>query len=214
MGALAVPAFTLGGSLIGKLFGGGGGGGGNTGAQAGLKPGIAGTLQGANFLSSTGQPLLTQAATYYRNLLGTSKSGVQSAIAPAVAGVTDAARGARSSIEATMRGPQRDQAEANLSRDTAGRVGLLPFQARTQALEGASALGMDASKTGAGLFADLVRPGEEARQFNDKESAALGEGLGKIFGQVGGGLFSGPGGKFVNPFKGMFGGGGSGGGGG
>jgi hypothetical protein len=115
-----------------------------------------------------------------------------------------------------MRGPQRDQAEANLSRDTAGRVGLLPFQARTQALEGASALGMDASKTGAGLFADLVRPGEEGRQFNDKESAALGEGLGKIFGQVGGGLFSGPGGKFVNPFKGLFGGGGnnSGGGGG
>jgi hypothetical protein len=213
MGAAVVPlAMWAGGKLVSHFTKGGTSAGDPNSASAGLKPGMAGTLQGAQFLSSTGQPLLTQAATYYRNLLGTSKSALQSAIAPQVAGVTDAAKGARASIEATMRGPQRDQAEAGLARSTAGQVGLMPFQARQAALQGATALGMDASKTGAGLFGDLVKPAEEARQFDVGQANKSGEAMGSLFGQLGSTLFKD--GKFQNPFKGMFGGGGSGGGGG
>ncbi len=110
----------------------------------------------ANQMSSFGQgqissskPALDKAMQYYTTLAQGNKGQINTALAPQLTGIAEAGRGAERGLTAHMGpGAQRDQALADLARQRQGQVGLLPGQARTDAMGKLADLGANAANRG------------------------------------------------------------------
>jgi len=167
MAAAAVPAAIkigsmVGGSLLAKKL---------SGPTREQKAGMA-TTQGAATqlgtaapqLMGQGQQLTQQGAgyagaagNYYQKLLG-SRAGLREATAPDTAAALDYYKGAAGSIGRTMTGGARDNALAELERDKAGKLALMPAMARSAAATGAVGASAPffqagASQSGQGVYA-------------------------------------------------------------
>lgn len=179
--AAAVPALVGGGiGLLSKAFGGG-----SSPASAAQSTATGSTLGQAGFLGSTANPLLSRAAGYYQALLGNSRAGLQTAIAPQVNSIADTYRGAEAGItQQGLRGGAKDMAVANLERDKAGAIGALPLQAKSAAAGAGGQLGATLSGQSLGGYQGLLGVGENARQFNVGQSNLTGQGLGSLTAQI------------------------------
>lgn len=98
-------------------------------------------IAGKQFTMS--QPALQQALRYYSTLAGAGgRAGINQMLAPQIGQVTDYYRGAERGLSARMApGPQRDRAIADLYRQKAGQLGMMPMQARAGANQALAGLG-------------------------------------------------------------------------
>jgi len=104
--------------------------GGKLGEQAGGFLGDAQkTFRGAN-------TQFNQAGDYYNRILSGNRGALDSVLAPDRAAITDTYRGAEKGLD-RLQGGTRDLAFAELNRDRAGKLALLPSMARTAAAGGA-----------------------------------------------------------------------------
>jgi len=91
---------------------------------------------------SSSKPALDAAMKHYLTLAQGGRGEINSLLAPDRAAVNETARGTQRGIEAHMApGAQRDQAIADISRQRQGQLGLLPIQARTDAMGKLATLG-------------------------------------------------------------------------
>lgn len=124
------------------------------GQIAGQQSGLAKTMTGlAGDSFAAGGPALNKAMDYYRTLASGSRGAIDSALAPARAGLTDTYSGAQRGIEATTgAGPQRDRAIAEMQRQKAGQMGIMPFNAQAGAVGAMADLGGSMLNRGASLY--------------------------------------------------------------
>lgn len=180
-------------------------------AAYGNLTGQAGELtQRGDTMMNAGSPLLSRASQYFQALMGGNRAAMNAELAPERAGIADSYKGAGKSVS-LMRGPARDRAAAELNRERAGMMALLPAQARSQAIAGGADLGkyftssgMDAKSRGASLYAaalgseDAVQATRLGQNINqgylglarDQASGDDGEGMGSLFGQLATGIMS------------------------
>ncbi len=98
---------------------------------------------------SGSKPALDAAMKYYMTLGSGDRGAVNAALAPDRAGVADTARGVERGMMAHMGpGAQRDQAFADLSRQKQGQLGLMPFQARADAMGKLADMGRNQANSG------------------------------------------------------------------
>jgi hypothetical protein len=91
---------------------------------------------------SNSKPALDAAMKHYLTLAQGGRGEINSLLAPDRAAVNETARGTARGIEAHMApGGQRDQAIADMNRQRQGQLGLMPMQARTDAMGKLAALG-------------------------------------------------------------------------
>jgi hypothetical protein len=144
-------------------------------------------------LGQLGLPLLQSSSNYYRALIGGDRGAIDSALAPERAGIQDTYRGASRGLS-MLRGPTKDLATAELGRQKAGQLGLLPAQARANAVqqgqragEFATGTGLDARSRGASLYESAAGVGQnQARidQGNRQQNYDMSQGMGSLFGDV------------------------------
>lgn len=92
--------------------------------------------------SSMAQPALNKAMQYYMTLANGNRGAIDSALAPERAQITDNYAGAEKGLNARLAaGPQRDRAIADLYKQRAGQLGLMPLQARAGAVENLGKMG-------------------------------------------------------------------------
>lgn len=85
---------------------------------------------------SMAEPALNKAMQHYMTLATGSRGAIGAEIAPEVNSITEASRGAERGMDRSMAaGPQRDRAIAELYRQRAGQIGMLPFAARQNAFQ-------------------------------------------------------------------------------
>lgn len=88
------------------------------------------------------QPALQKAMQYYQTLASGTRGAMSAALAPDIARANEVYSGAQRGLSARMApGPQRDRAIADLYRDRAGKMALMPFQARGAAVGEMAGLG-------------------------------------------------------------------------
>lgn len=164
MAAAAVPAISLGAQWFM-----------NRGANKRINQGLDTATKGlqtsgsdlskfGDTLASTGAPLLDQSqksltqaggaynqvGSYLSPILSGSRGAVNQALAPDLAAITETYRGAGKAVEQSgMRGGTRDLANAELNRDRAGKLALLPSQARASAATGMMDVGSGQAGVGA-----------------------------------------------------------------
>ena len=91
-----------------------------------------------------GGPALQKAMEYYTKLATGDRAAIGSQLAPDIAAVTEASGGAERGLTARMAaGPGRDRAIADLYRQRAGQIGLMPFQARANANQQLGTMGQN-----------------------------------------------------------------------
>lgn len=84
---------------------------------------------------STAKPAQDAAMKYYMGLGTGDRGQIQSLLAPQINQMTGVYSGAQRGIEAHVgAGPQRDQAISDLAKQRAGQLGVMPMQARTDAM--------------------------------------------------------------------------------
>lgn len=145
------------------------------------------------------EPALSKAMQYYMQLATGNRGAIQGAIAPDVAQLQETYRGAERGIRRSMGGASRDRAIADLYRQRAGQLGILPFQARqaaignmeqagNQRMQNALSLyqGANSALTGAAYSGSASsRTGAEAADRRDNAAGQWGNAItgGGIFGQ-------------------------------
>lgn len=182
MAAAAVPAISLGAQYFMNR-------GANKRTDQALNTATTGLQNSAsdlsgfgNKLAATGSPLLgeaqksltgassayNQVGSYLSPILSGSRGAVNQALAPDLAAITDTYRGAGKAIENSgMRGGTRDLANAELNRDRAGKLALLPSQARASAASGMMQVGEGRAGVGAtqaGAAGNLFGQATQAKQ--------------------------------------------------
>lgn len=111
------------------------------GQQSALANEIAGFAQNQH---SMAQPALSKAMQYYMQLATGNRGMINSALAPDRAALTDTYKGAEQGLLArTAPGPGRDRAIAELYRQRAGQLGLMPFQAKQSAIGNLGQIGQN-----------------------------------------------------------------------
>lgn len=162
-------------------------------ATTGLQSSASDLSGFGNKLASTGSPLLgdaqksltgassayNQVGSYMSPILSGSRGAMNQALAPDLAAITDTYRGAGKAIENSgMRGGTRDLATAELNRDRAGKLALLPAQARANAASGMMDVGQGKANVGA------TQAGAGGNLFGQATSAKQGatSGYGTLFG--------------------------------
>lgn len=147
-----------------------------------------------------GLPLLRDSSNYYRALIGGDRGAIDAALAPERAGIADTYRGAQKSVD-FMRGPTKDLAQAELNKQRAGQLGLLPAMARKGAIEGGTQLGLDTARTGldarrmgASLYESAGQLAHQGAQTGinqgylnlaqNQQNFDMGQGMGSLFGDV------------------------------
>lgn len=134
------------------------------------------TLQGqGRSLFNLGMPQLQQAGRYFGDLLGGSRAKMTQAIQPEAGAIRELSRGAGRGIErSNLRGAQRDQAQAELSRSTTGQIGSLLPAIRPQAASALAGLGQYGTSAGTnatgqagGIFASLLG-GEQGKRLQEQ----------------------------------------------
>lgn len=151
-------------------------------------------------LGQIGLPLLQSTSNYYRALIGGDRGAIDSALAPERASIQDTYRGASRGLS-MLRGPTRDLATAELNRQRAGQLGLLPAQARANAVAGgqaagefATSAGLDARSRGASLYESAAGLAQQAartgidqgylRLAQNQQNFQQSQGWGSLFGEV------------------------------
>lgn len=163
MAAAAVPAISLGAQYFLNR------GTSRRNAQnlAGATTGLQGS---ASSLGTLGQTLGTQAGSflgdaqktlmgaagayrapgaYYGRILGGDRGAIDSVLSPDRAVITETYRGAGKALDRMPAGGGKDLAAAELNRDRAGKLALLPGQARANAAQGALQVGAGLQGVGA-----------------------------------------------------------------
>ena len=115
------------------------------GALAGNQTALANeTSQFARGQFAAGQPALQRAMQYYTTLASGSRGAIQSALAPSIGALRDQYSGVERGLSARLApGPARDRAMADLKQKEAGQLGLMPFQARENAVGQMAGLGQE-----------------------------------------------------------------------
>lgn len=182
MAAAAVPAISLGAQYFLNR-------GANKRTDTALNTATTGLQKSATDLSgygdklaSTASPVLGQAqkslasagtaydqvGSYLSPILQGSRGAVNQALAPDLAAITETYRGAGKSLEQSgLRGGTRDLAMAELNRDKAGKLALLPTQARAGAASGLMDVGQGRAQIGAtqaGTAGNLFGQATSAKQ--------------------------------------------------
>lgn len=156
--------------------------------------GQAGTFQERDRqLTQIGLPLLQSTSNYYRALIGGDRGAIDSALAPDRANIQDTYRGASRGLS-MLRGPTRDLATAELNRQKAGQLGLLPAQARANAVqqgqragEFATSTGLESASRGASLYESAAGVGQDQARVdiaNRAQNYQQAQGWGSLFGEV------------------------------
>jgi hypothetical protein len=117
-------------------------------------------LGGAQKQFTSANNSLDQSANYFSPLLRGNRAAIDQTLAPERAGITETYRGAGQALEQSgMRGGTRDLATAELNRDKASKLALLPSAARAGAADSMMKLGGEQGQlagtqanTGANLF--------------------------------------------------------------
>lgn len=130
-----IPAVSIGSSIFGGIMGGR-----KTGAQKQLEANTAAQSGLANQMSSFAReqhsmasPALQRAMQYYTQLAVGGRGAIGSALAPDKNRLLETYRGAERGMD-SMVGPSRDNALAELQRQKAGQLGMMPFMARQNAM--------------------------------------------------------------------------------
>ncbi len=90
----------------------------------------------ANRQHMIAEPALKKAMQYYMTLAGGNRGAIQSHLAPDIMGLNQSYKGAETRMMNTMApGPTRDRQMAEMQREKAGAVGMMPFIARNQAID-------------------------------------------------------------------------------
>lgn len=91
---------------------------------------------------SIADPAISKAMAYYSKLAGGNSAAIQSTLAPQIASMTDVYRGAESGMTNKMGpGAGRDMAVADLQRQKAAQLSMMPMMARTNANEQLGTMG-------------------------------------------------------------------------
>ena len=91
---------------------------------------------------SSAQPAMQKAMQHYMQLATGNRAAISSAIAPERNAMTESYRGAERGMESQLApGPARDRAIAELYRQRAGNLGVMPFQARNAAFGNLAQMG-------------------------------------------------------------------------
>ena len=117
---------------------------------AGLTGGSKSLTQQGQQTTAQGRPLVAGAANYYGSLLRGSRSAVDAATAPERGRISETYRGAEQ-VAGRMRGPARDKARLELTRQKTSQLAGTPLAARQGAAEGAARLGSELTSQGANL---------------------------------------------------------------
>lgn len=111
----------------------------------GKQSALAQEMQGfAKDQYAAGAPALNKAMEYYTKLATGNRGDIQSTLAPGIAQLNETYNGAQRGIESKLApGPGRDQQIAQLYRQRAGQIGLMPSQARASAVGEMANLGQN-----------------------------------------------------------------------
>lgn len=160
-----------------------------TGAQ-----GAAGNLgtAGSSLLGQGGSNM-GQAGSYYSTLLRGNRAAMANATAGQRAGVQDSTRGMQSQINASgVRGAAKDQLMGNMMRQQGGQLsglttGMQPWAASQLGTLGGqqSQIGTQASNASGNIFGNLLKTGQENRQFGIDQGTMTGGAIGKLVGMAG-----------------------------
>jgi hypothetical protein len=103
------------------------------------------------------KPAQQQAMKYYQTLATGNRGAINNQLAPQYGQVTDYYRGAEKGMESKMApGPGRDQAMAEMFRQKAGQLGMMPMASRNAAVGSLA----DMSKTGMAQSSDFYGGGQ------------------------------------------------------
>lgn len=141
---------------------------------------------------SIAEPAISKAMQYYTKLAGGNQAAIQNTLAPQIASMTDVYRGAESGMTNKMSaGAGRDRATADLQRQKAAQLSMMPMMARTNANEqlgtiGTSIMGQGNSMLSAagGPFAgasNSLNADQAQKNINRGNFMDFGASMGKIF---------------------------------
>ncbi len=141
---------------------------------------------------SAAQPALQKAMNYYQTLAGGDRGAISNLLAPQRASISDTFSGAQNSLEAKMApGPGREEAIANLMKQKTGQLGLMPIQARNDAVGHLGAMGqnmndsalryMTGGQGGLNSAGNLNLGGAELQNNANSQWNSLGNGLMQAF---------------------------------
>jgi len=94
---------------------------------------------------SMAEPALSKAMQHYMTLATGNRGAIGAELAPETNAVTESYRGAEKGLSrSTPAGPARDRAIADMYRQRAGQIGMMPFQARSAAFGNLQTMGQNA----------------------------------------------------------------------
>lgn len=104
---------------------------------------------------SGSKPALDMAMKHYMTLASGNRGAIDAELAPDRAAISNTQSGVQRNLMAHMGGgAQRDQAMARLGMQTQGQLGLLPFQARSDAVGKMAALGQNRMTAGSNFISN------------------------------------------------------------
>jgi hypothetical protein len=141
-----------------------------------------------------GAPALSKAMQYYTTLATGGRGAISNALAPSMNALADTYGGAEKGMNERMApGPTRDRAIAELYRQKAGQMGLMPFQARQGAIgqlgtmgQGLMTEGGKTMQSASGVFNSSGQMSGTAGQNQANAWGAYGNMAGDITKAVGG----------------------------
>jgi hypothetical protein len=98
------------------------------------------------------QPALQKAMQYYMTLAGGNRGQIQGAIAPQLSALNASYKGAETRMGMMPAGPTRDRQMAELQRQKAGQIGMLPIEARNDAMQRLYGFGQEQDRSALGYY--------------------------------------------------------------
>lgn len=141
---------------------------------------------------SIAEPAIGKAMQYYTKLAGGNSAAIQNTLAPQIASMTDTYRGAESGMTNRMSaGAGRDRATADLQRQKAAQLSMMPMMARSNANDQLGSMGqqmMGSANSMLGLAAGPLSGASNSLNAAQQQSNAnrsnfmdFGASMGKIF---------------------------------
>jgi len=158
------------------------------GQYSGLSNMIGKYAQGQHTMA---QPAIQKAMQYYTQLASGNRGQIGSAIAPDLAAMNETYKGAQSSIQNNTTGATREASLAKMAQQKAGQAGLMPMQARQNAIGQLGNMGMELNNNvlgaygqmGSNLYGMSSAYGQMANMQNQRNQgwSQLGQNLGNIW---------------------------------
>lgn len=204
MGSLAAPLISGGISALGSIFG-------RSGPSDQQKSAMTAQTNLANQQTSLSkqlsdyargtytmaQPALNQALNYYKGLAGGNTAAINSILAPQINQLGQSYAGARSQIanNPLITGGVRQTQLADLAKQQAGQLGLMPFEARMGANQSLAGLGQtlqgqtaglagganQAAATGANALSQYLDQALKQQQIEQSQGEQVGKALTSAF---------------------------------